>query len=144
MKKELILNSWKEISTYLGRGIRTVQRWEASFGMPVHRPAEKERSAVVAFASELNAWLISRKAPVSSKSKSTFLEIQDKCAERIRHVHDQAKLLQRRTGELMLRYSQIDRQLKRSISLRDQLNRRQRPDRTSAIENEELMSSKVS
>ena len=31
------LDSWKEIASYLGRGIRTVQRWEREEGLPVHR-----------------------------------------------------------------------------------------------------------
>jgi CheY-like chemotaxis protein len=55
------LNGWKEIASYLGRGIRTVQRWEADLGLPVRRPRGKDRSAVVALASELDLWLV--KAP---------------------------------------------------------------------------------
>lgn len=52
-----ILNGWKEIASYLGRGVRTVQRWELLYKMPVHRPAEKDRSAVVAFSNELDQWI---------------------------------------------------------------------------------------
>jgi len=52
-----VLNGWKEIAQYLGRGIRTVQRWESMYGMPVHRPASKDRSAVTAFPSEIDNWL---------------------------------------------------------------------------------------
>jgi hypothetical protein len=52
-----ILNGWKEIASYLGRGVRTVQRWEVLYQMPVHRPAEKDRSAVVALAHELDQWI---------------------------------------------------------------------------------------
>ena len=53
-----ILNGWKEIALYLGRGVRTVQRWETRAGLPVHRPQGQDRSAVVAFAEELHAWLV--------------------------------------------------------------------------------------
>jgi hypothetical protein len=60
MAERRILNSWKEIAGYLGRGVRTVQRWEAQLGLPVHRPAGKEHSAVLAFSSELDEWLDSR------------------------------------------------------------------------------------
>lgn len=49
--------SWKEIAQYMGRGVRTVQRWEA-FGLPVHRPAGRDRSAVFAIEHELDAWLM--------------------------------------------------------------------------------------
>jgi hypothetical protein len=51
-----ILNSWKEIATYLNRGVRTVQRWEIDMGLPVRRPRGKGRSAVIAMRSELDAW----------------------------------------------------------------------------------------
>ncbi len=52
-----VLSSWKEIASYLNRGVRTVQRWEVTLGLPVHRPAKKSRSAVLAFRSELDEWL---------------------------------------------------------------------------------------
>jgi hypothetical protein len=54
------LNSWKEIANYIGRGVRTVQRWELFFGLPVHRPAGRNRSAVYALRSEVDQWLQSR------------------------------------------------------------------------------------
>jgi hypothetical protein len=56
-----ILNSWKEISAYLGRGVRTVQRYEQKLALPVHRPAGRDRSAVLAFPDELERWV--RSAP---------------------------------------------------------------------------------
>ncbi len=51
------LDSWKEISGYLRRGARTVQRWEAEEGLPVHRLRHDQGSSVYAFRSELDAWL---------------------------------------------------------------------------------------
>ena len=59
--KSNVLNSWKEIATYLGRGVRTVQRWEHDLAMPVRRPRAKSRSAVLALPEEIDAWL--RTAP---------------------------------------------------------------------------------
>ena len=53
-----ILNSWKEIAVYLGRGVRTVQRWEAKLGLPVRRPNGHMRSAVIALSNELDEWLL--------------------------------------------------------------------------------------
>ena len=53
----VILNSWKEIANYLGRGVRTVQRWEHDLQLPVRRPRGKDRSAVLAMTDELDAWL---------------------------------------------------------------------------------------
>jgi len=52
------LDSWKEIAAYLGRGTRTVQRWEREQGMPVHRLrlAGQKQGSVYAYRTELDAW----------------------------------------------------------------------------------------
>lgn len=52
-----VLNSWKEIATYVGRGIRTVQRWEQELQLPVRRPRGKQRSAVIALKQDIDLWL---------------------------------------------------------------------------------------
>ena len=57
-----VLHSWKDIAAYVGRGVRTTQRWEHDLGLPVHRPKQRERSAVLAFPEEINEWL--RRTPV--------------------------------------------------------------------------------
>lgn len=51
------LNSWKEIARYMGRSVRTVQRWERELKLPVHRPRRKVHSPVCAFRHELDGWL---------------------------------------------------------------------------------------
>jgi hypothetical protein len=48
-----ILNGWKEIANYLGKAVRTVQRYEVELRLPVHRPAGKSAAAVVATKAEL-------------------------------------------------------------------------------------------
>lgn len=53
----MILSGWKGVATYLGRGIRTLQRWEKCYGLPVIRPAGRTRSTVCAHSDELDAWL---------------------------------------------------------------------------------------
>jgi hypothetical protein len=52
-----LLNSWKQISAYLNRGVRTVQRWERALGLPVHRIRCGNRAPVFAFDHELDGWL---------------------------------------------------------------------------------------
>ena len=52
------LNSWKEIASYLGRGVRTVQRWEHELQLPVHRIGKGRRAPVYAVASELKFWMM--------------------------------------------------------------------------------------
>src|ERR1700691_604084 len=50
------LDSWKEIATYLGRDVTTVQRWERQEGMPVPEHLHPKRGSVYALTSELHAW----------------------------------------------------------------------------------------
>lgn len=53
-----VLTSWKEIASFFGKGVRTVQRWEWEFGLPVRRPSEN-RHVVHASPEELRTWLVS-------------------------------------------------------------------------------------
>jgi TolB-like protein len=50
------LESWKEIAAYLGRDVRTVQRWEHQEALPVHRHQHSRASSPYAFAAELDTW----------------------------------------------------------------------------------------
>jgi hypothetical protein len=52
----VVLGSWKEIANYLGKGVRTVQRWERHSGLPVHRPSDSKKGVVLAFPKELDRW----------------------------------------------------------------------------------------
>jgi hypothetical protein len=51
------LSGWKEIANYLGKGVRTVQRYERELGFPVRRPAGKSHAAVIATKAEVDAWV---------------------------------------------------------------------------------------
>lgn len=62
-----VLTSWKEIGQYLGKGVRTVQRWERESALPVRRPTSASRRAVLAFPEELDRWTRTRmKGPGAS------------------------------------------------------------------------------
>jgi TolB-like protein/Tfp pilus assembly protein PilF len=54
-----MLSSWKEISSYLGRTVRTCQRLEA-MGLPVHRIDGSPKAHVFAYPNELDAWLTAK------------------------------------------------------------------------------------
>ena len=54
--KERRLESWGEIAAYLRREIRTVQRWEKTLQLPVHRLLVGKQSSVYAYPSELDKW----------------------------------------------------------------------------------------
>ena len=62
------LDSWKEISAFLGRSIRTVQRWEREEGLPVHRLAHAKRGTIYARRDELSAWWESRRLTLTESS----------------------------------------------------------------------------
>src|SRR5579883_3627210 len=56
-----VLTCWKDIAQYLGKGVRTVQRWEREFGLPVRRPdGVDHKSPVIAHKRDLDLWLESR------------------------------------------------------------------------------------
>ena len=59
------LDSWKAIASYLGRGVRTVQRWEREEALPVHRLAHEKRGSVYAYRPEVDAWWESRRRSLS-------------------------------------------------------------------------------
>jgi len=55
-----VLTSWKDIARYMGKGVRTVQRWEQDFGLPVRRPLGSNKKAVLARPRDLDAWVALR------------------------------------------------------------------------------------
>src|SRR3954466_9370431 len=67
MQDKHFLNSWKEVADYVGRSARTLQRWEKRWKLPMHRPAGKMRSAVIALTSEIDEWI--RQTPVAGLTK---------------------------------------------------------------------------
>jgi tetratricopeptide (TPR) repeat protein len=51
------LDGWKDIAAYLSKAERTVKRWEAGRGLPIHRVPGGAKASVYAFPAELNSWL---------------------------------------------------------------------------------------
>ena len=58
---ETRLEGWKTIAAYLDKAERTVKRWEADRGLPIHRVPGGGRAVVYCFAWELDAWLESNR-----------------------------------------------------------------------------------
>lgn len=56
------LDSWKSIAVYLGREVRTVQRWAMSRHLPVHRLPGGDKPRVYALKPEIEEWLKSRQS----------------------------------------------------------------------------------
>ena len=51
------LSGWKEIAGHLDRSVRTVQRWEKDYGLPVRRFGASKPESVFAIRQEIGAWL---------------------------------------------------------------------------------------
>lgn len=68
---EDLLDSWKEIATYLNRDVTTVQRWEKREGMPVHRHLHDKAGSVYASRRELDSWARTRNLPAVSETGGT-------------------------------------------------------------------------
>jgi TolB-like protein len=62
------LETWKEIAVYLKRDPRTVQRWEKTEGLPVHRHLHDKLGTVYAFRSELDTWWNQRRVELESQA----------------------------------------------------------------------------
>ena len=85
------LNGWKEIANYLGKGVRTVQRYERDMGLPILRPAGTHAAAVVAMKAELDEWVT---APHTYKPSRA-----------------QRRTLKSRTNRLRVNFLQIDSEI---------------------------------
>jgi tetratricopeptide (TPR) repeat protein len=73
MDEKNILQSWKEISSYLGRNERTCRRWEKEYGLPVYRMDGSPRASVFAYKEELDRWLDALLHEKEIASKKSFI-----------------------------------------------------------------------
>ena len=72
------LTSWKEVAAHLGKGVRTVQRWEQLMGLPVRRPDRRTKGMILAYTDELDEWTRSQ---FRSTHKSEVELLRDQIAE---------------------------------------------------------------
>ncbi len=69
------LRGWKDISSYLGMSVRTVQRWERDFGLPVRRDGTGRSPVVHAFADELDKWRASVESVAAGRKAAASQDI---------------------------------------------------------------------
>lgn len=109
-----VLGSWKEIAAYLGKGVRTVQRWERGLGLPVRRPVAHNRRIVVAVPAEIDAWIhgqMSRTAmakdrmPAGPRSESRAYRV--KLGALRAELARQREVLRREVGSLRSRLQRL-------------------------------------
>jgi len=78
------LSSWKEIAAYVGKGVRTVQRWEVEQRFPVRRPTP-DRRIVLAIPGEIDAWILRNQDP-SSNGEAKLQEQLDEARAQIQRL----------------------------------------------------------
>jgi tetratricopeptide (TPR) repeat protein len=93
-----ILNGWKEIGGYLGRDIRTVERWEKLRGLPVRRMPGAGRATVYALISDLDEWLEKTEPNGLQSAESSAEYASSGAVPAIHAVHQPA--LERQTGSV--------------------------------------------
>jgi hypothetical protein len=116
-QKETILNSWKEIAEYLGRGVRTAQRWERDLALPVRRPRGRERSAVVAVSSDIDAWL--KRCPIHDSANKKLLSPELNSPSWV-ITHQNTQTLRQCSKALHDRALQLRKTLQRAMELAGQ------------------------
>jgi CheY-like chemotaxis protein len=96
-----VLTSWRQVAEYLGKAVRTVQRWERNFGLPVRRSDGAAKQSVVAYPEELQEWLRTsfQKTGVDSKAQTREQELR-----RLRRL---TKLMTDRSEELNQRLATV-------------------------------------
>lgn len=63
------LDGWKAVAAHLRKSVRTAQRWEREFGLPVHRMQAETGEIIYAFTSEIDNWIRDReRAPRVARS----------------------------------------------------------------------------
>ena len=96
------LDSWKEIASYLGREVRTVQGWEKNEALPIHRHQHARQGTVYAFKPELDDWRETRRglpaaAPFEDEEPANDLaqdpQPKDKPDGQTRKIPARARLL---------------------------------------------------
>lgn len=116
MEQRLVLNSWKEIADYMGRGVRTVQRYERDLRLPVHRPAGKSRSAVIAFADEIDHWM--RKGPARAVASGNGVKHVSPDLRQWERLMTNTELLLNRAEALKTQMGHISRLMEETVRRR--------------------------
>lgn len=112
MMNDAVLNSWKEIAAYMGRGVRTVQRWEQELGLPVRRPRGKERSAVIALKPDLDRWLhnVPQGHPITASADEHHVKL-----------HLNTERLVERTHQILERSTRMQEVVRTTLALASRL-----------------------
>ena len=111
-QKPGLLNTWKEIASYLGRGVRTVQRWE-KMGLPVRRLGSGPRAPVIANHDDIDRWM--QKARCRGVIAPAMVE-QVLCKGDLRETIERSRMLREKLVLLRADQRQMVAELMSTIS----------------------------
>lgn len=90
-----VLTSWKEIAQYMGKGVRTVQRWEKCFGLPVRRPTANSHKAILAVPEEIDGWV---RIKTEARSTAALTPETEQLRKRLLELEQENQLLRGQLG----------------------------------------------
>jgi hypothetical protein len=100
---EKVFTSWKEIASFFGKGVRTVQRWEQKFGLPISRPTAA-KNVVLTTENELREWIRQSSSRLIDDDKSNVSAGADsisELAERLKRLESETA----RLAQMISRFS---------------------------------------
>jgi len=106
--------------------VRTVQRWEKDFGLPVRRPSGHLRGSVFAVREDIDRWLNTRQAREAAASATTVNKPTRNDADRER-LHKNAQILMERCNVLRAGAEMLEENIRRTEILRAKLRGREVP-----------------
>ncbi len=113
-----VLSSWKDVAAHLGKSVRTVQRWEAELGLPIHRPNKRQQRIILAYPDELKQWVGAKLTAAKGDGKYSHQRLQKathQLAAQVRKLQFLSEVLQKRTAASLDR-AQRTRRLARRAS----------------------------
>jgi len=102
-----VFSGWKTIAQYLGKTVRTVQRYERDLRLPVRRPANKNRGAsVIATKSEIDRWVRSASMRWRPEMAKAPLDVAECEVERLSKAVVQMRALCNEARRLKCEFSE--------------------------------------
>jgi hypothetical protein len=100
-----VFSGWKDVANYLGKSVRTVQRYERELGLPIRRPVANATITVIATKAELDAWISAspvRRSEVTGNHSGMLKEFRPHMKELHLLRHETAQLRQAVNASLAL------------------------------------------
>jgi hypothetical protein len=136
-----IFSGWKDIASYMGKGVRTVQRYEREMRLPIRRPAGKvpgkSGGAVIAIRAEINAWV--KTSPVRDEFRLSVHAIDNRVM--LKGFRQEVTQMHRLHEETLLLRSELTAARKVLTATMESLNRSLRADLDRADQFQRLSSS---